>query len=452
MLTIRMQIQAIADRLAGLPGPDLPLEDFHQPWRAVYQAILEAPPEAMHGALLEALADRTDGELLVRAIYDAVPGERPKFPSLSEIAPSLPPIRWLWPGWIPRGMISLLGSVPGAGKSYLALDLAHRVLEGRPFPDGRDASSPDGAAGRDANGPDEPPRSCPHDRDASSPPGRDASSPDGSAGWTTEQPPAVIYVDAEDVPQIINQRAELWDLDTSRLYLMQPRNGDLIDLSQMEDRDHLIEMTHCLEPALIIVDSLSCISSKGENNVEDVREVLSFLNALALDAQCGLLLIHHLRKRGILTFSNALTVDDFRGSSHIIAIARSVLGLSIIQTGPEPDRNGPRRLEIIKTNLARYPAPLGVEFLSLHPTGVLLKYGPAPRPYRPPTKLDQCKSWLEERLAQAAEPLRPADLLPEAEEAGFCRTTLYNARQELGDRIRDTKGRKHRGNRWELAR
>ena len=66
-------------------------------------------------------------------------------------------------------------------------------------------------------------------------------------------------------------------------------------------------------------------------------------------------------------------------------MARSVLGLSLIQTGPEPDRNGPRRLEVVKTNLARYPEPLGVEFLSGYPAGVTLQYGPPPQAYRKPT-------------------------------------------------------------------
>jgi hypothetical protein len=406
MLTTRLQIQAIADHLAGLTQPDLPPSHFSPPWHAIYQALLAAPPDASHQALLQALADRADRDTLIDLIFAAVPGERLDFPSLHQVAPTLPPIRWLWPAWIPRGLLSLLGSVPGGGKSYLALDLARRIIGDLPFPDGAPVPTPG------AN---------------------------------------VIYVDAEDVPQVTKQRAEAWDMDTTCLYLMTPQQRPYIDFSRPPDRDRLAEMAYRLQPALVVVDSLSTISSKGENNVEDVREVLSFLNKLAQDFQCALLLVHHLRKRGLPAFTDPLTVDDFRGSTHIIAIARSVLGLSVIQTGPEPDRNGPRRLEIVKTNLGCYPPPLGVEFLPQHPAGALLQYGPPPQPYRAPTRLELCQTWLLDTLRQEGAPLAPADLLELAREAGYSRTTFYDARAALGDQIRDTKGRRRRGNKWELA-
>ena len=62
-------------------------------------------------------------------------GEPLHFPSLAEIAETLPPVRWLWHGWIPRGMVSLLG-VPGHRKSYFVLDLARTIIEGGPWPTG----------------------------------------------------------------------------------------------------------------------------------------------------------------------------------------------------------------------------------------------------------------------------------------------------------------------------
>jgi hypothetical protein len=303
-------------------------------------------------------------------------------------------------------MISLLGSVPGAGKSYLALDLARRVIAGQPFPNGAPVPQPG------AN---------------------------------------VLYVDAEDVPQIIKQRAEAWAMDTSRLYLLRPGDRPCIDLSQPRDRDQLVDMCYILRPALIVVDSLSTISSQGENNVEDVRGLLAFLNRLAQRFQCALLLIHHLRKRGILATADPLGVDDFRGSSHIIAVARLVLGLSVIQTGPRPDRNGPRRLEVVKTNLARYPESLGVQFLPAYPSGVTIQYGPSPQSYREPTKLEQTMEWLLETLQAHEEPAMPADLVEMAQQAGYGRATLYKARARLGPRIRDTDKPRSPKNRWELA-
>ena len=408
MLTQRMQIQVLADRLAGLDGQNgrARLQDFEEPWQSAYQALLEAPPEQGKQALLAALADRPDRDAILGAILAAVPGEWPAFPSLREIAATLPPIRWLWPDWIPRGMITLLGSVPGAGKSYLALDLVRRIIAGEPFPDGAPQPLPG------AN---------------------------------------VIYVDAESVPQIISERAELWRMDRSRLYLMRPLDRLFIDFGEQADRDHLVEMASRLEPALIVVDSLASISSKGENNVEDVRDLLGFLNRLALEFQCGLLLVHHLRKRGLLPLLDTLGVDDFRGSSHIIAMSRSVMGLSIVRTGPEPDRNGPRRLEIVKTNLARYPKPLGLEFKPLHPKGAWIEYSAEPpQPYRQPTKSDECAEWLVGFLHEGGA-ARPQEIIAAAEAEGFSRRTVYRARRKLGERIADMGGHKHPDNRWTLV-
>ena len=408
MLTRRMQIQALADHLAGLGNTNrrFQLQDFEEPWQSAYRAVLEAPAAQGKQALFAALADRSDRDAILGAILAAVPGEWPAFPSLHEIADTLPPIRWLWPDWIPRGMITLLGSVPGAGKSYLALDLVRRIIAGEPFPNGVPQPLPG------AN---------------------------------------VIYVDAESVPQIISERAELWQMDRSRLYLMRPMDRLFIDFGDQADRDHLVEMASQLEPALIVVDSLASISSKGENNVEDVRDLLGFLNRLALEFQCGLLLVHHLRKRGLLPMMDILTVDDFRGSSHIIAMSRSVMGLSIIRTGPEPDRNGPRRLEIVKTNLARYPEPMGMELKPLHPKGAWIEYtAEPPQPYRQPTKIDECSDWLV-CLLQEGGPLRPQEIVEQAAAEGFSRRTVYRAREKLAERIADSEGNRHPENQWIIA-
>jgi hypothetical protein len=127
------------------------------------------------------------------------------------------------------------------------------------------------------------------------------------------------------------------------------------------------------------------------------------------------------------------------------------MGLSIITTGPEPDRNGPRRLEIVKTNLARYPEPLGMELKPLHPKGVWLEYtSEPPQPYQQPTKIDECSEWLVGVLDEAG-PLRPQEIVEQAETEGFSRRTVYRARSKLGDKIVDTEGHKHPENRWTLA-
>src|SRR5436305_776759 len=44
------------------------------------------------------------------------------------------PVDWLWPGRVPRGMLTLLDGDPGLGKSSIVVDLAARVTRGWPMP------------------------------------------------------------------------------------------------------------------------------------------------------------------------------------------------------------------------------------------------------------------------------------------------------------------------------
>jgi len=365
MLTTRMQIQAIANRLAGLPatvgarGKPLKAAAFSEPWKTCWKALDKAVPGQEHSALIRAAGNFPDGERVIGAILSARPGDRlGRFLRLDELADSLPEIEWVWPGWVPRGMITLLGSAPGAGKSFVALDLARRVLQWEGFPDDlTPGPSPGTGEGRalPESCPPLPRRSC------------------VGEGWGEGQA-CVIYVDAEAVPQLLNERARSWQMEVSHLHLLLPEPGDMVDFGSAAYRDRLVDMAAELSPELIIVDSLSSVSSKSENNVEDVRTILGFLNELAQDFNSGLLLLHHLRKGSNLQLKSwELSLDDFRGSSHIVAMARSVIGLSVIPTQAGQGRNGPRKLEIIKTNLGAYPEPLGFEFEPLYPKGVRLK-------------------------------------------------------------------------------
>src|SRR5687768_5398714 len=53
---------------------------------------------------------------------------------LTEVHPEA--VDWLWPGYIPRGKLTVLDGDPGLGKSLSTLDLAARLSRGLPFPDG----------------------------------------------------------------------------------------------------------------------------------------------------------------------------------------------------------------------------------------------------------------------------------------------------------------------------
>lgn len=49
---------------------------------------------------------------------------------------ALEPVRWLWHGFLPAGMLTILGGAPGCGKTTIALSLAATVTRGGVWPDG----------------------------------------------------------------------------------------------------------------------------------------------------------------------------------------------------------------------------------------------------------------------------------------------------------------------------
>lgn len=48
----------------------------------------------------------------------------------------LEPVRWLWPGFLPAAMLTILGGAPGCGKTTIALSMAATVTTGGAWPGG----------------------------------------------------------------------------------------------------------------------------------------------------------------------------------------------------------------------------------------------------------------------------------------------------------------------------
>lgn len=396
---------------ADVPEADRRFETWPDPWRTIgliaeridnsgYGDALRSAHAGVLSAALRNYDDSQADELMARIIAAAEPVH---FPTLAEIAENLPPVTWLWEKWIPRGMLSLLGAWPGTGKSYFALDLARTTIHGGAWPDGSPV---------DATGP-------------------------------------VVYCEAEAIPQVTNQRAVQLGLDRRQLYLVMAEDGKLLDLTQVSWQDHLVDLVGAVRPRLLIVDSLTSVSSIGQNSVEETNMLLMFLVALARYGDCGLLCIHHLRKPGTGQLAlPGVTIHDFRGSSHIVAMARTILGLSVIQSGKAFSLNGPRRLDQVKSNLGPYGDPLG---LILHDDGqtARFEYGPAPTWESGDSSADTCELWLLAFLKSNG-PSRPADVVAAGEEKGYSRRTIYRARKALGDSITNTKGRQNRENHWAL--
>jgi len=208
------------------------------------------------------------------------------------------------------------------------------------------------------------------------------------------------------------------------------------NMADPNQRDSLAQQVMYHQPELLVIDAFSNISSRGENNVENVRDIMMFFTRLAQESRAGLLLIHHTRKgppfRGR---SYDFTMDDVRGSGHLIAMSRSVIGLNVVRSGPKPDQNGPRLMRLLKTNLGPFPPPLGFELVRTESGSVFLKWGPPPaETMARPSAFEACREWLQDTLRQHGE-MKPGLLAELAKEAGFSKSMLYQARNALGDRI-----------------
>ena len=416
MLTLNRQKQAVADLIHDLPV-DIDPQKFEPKHKRIWDYIdhLTAEYELDKATLLQELHrwKMADGNDDLRHIIDDIlnlnPGQKSEYPTLAQIGPTLPEIQWLWRGWIPRGYLTLLAAAPGVGKSYFALDIAYRLANGLTAPD------------------DNP--------------------------FEIDTPARIIYVDAEDFLPVLYQRVGSWQMDMTKFYPFQRPPRSIIDLADPGYQDVLIDMVYDLRPALVIVDSLSRVNRRGENSVEEVREVLDIMVQIPQSFDCSLILVHHLRKKSSNQINTPITVHDIRGSGDLIAASRSVIGMDAIQTDQNGDANGPRRLKILKTNLTQYPDPLAINFRSLpdNPDYVKLEYNRAAIfDIAPKTKTAETAEWLLDTLANG--PVAYTDLIELLdEELGYNETVLQRARKSLGLQIADTIGPKAAGNKWSIA-
>lgn len=411
MLTERIQARAIWQLLYTEDPLDVHSEDFEEPWRTIYQVAErhldsgESADEALSAAILRSTGgsgeDYWSNVNKLRHAIVNVNVVQAEFSSYDDLAKTLPPVEWLWEPWIPRGMLSLLGAWQGTGKSWFALELARIVTQGQTWPDGAPLISR------------------------------------GSA----------IYVEAEAVPRITVDRIRSMNINAGSIYPLLPDNFGMLDLTARTWQDRLTDMVDQIKPQLVIIDSLTNVSEAGQNSVEDVKNLLMYLVRLADFANCGMVVIHHLRKPagGQLTLPG-VSIHDFRGSGHITAMARTIMGLSVVQTGKQFSLNGPRRLELVKTNLGPYPTPLGLEIADVDGVKKFV-YGEAPSAET--TLRDDCGEWLLDYLADG--PQKVKAVLSAGDDAGYSRDTVYRARKTLDRQIVNTKGNRHPGNRWALA-
>jgi len=295
----------------------------------------------------------------------------------ADMAKIVGPITWDWPLWLAPGFLHLVTASTGLGKSILALRIAGCYLLGWDWPDGSPFTNKRGD---------------------------------------------VLWAEAEGAQALNLDRATHWGLPLERI--RSPLEDPLQDVSltNARHRSALAEFARSPEVRLIVLDSLSGSRAGQDENASRGLEALKFLAALARDTQKPVLVTHHLRKRGLLDpVDGEVTLDRVRGFSGITQLARVVWALD------KPARSeGPLRLRVIKSNIGRFPAPLGMEI----DEAANVHFTEAPDVANRPSALEEAATFLQDLLANG--PVKADVIFEEAEKAGIASATLRRAKTALG--------------------
>lgn len=217
-------------------------------------------------------------------------------------------VRWLWPGRIPLGKLTMLDGDPGLGKSLMTLDLAARVSTGKPMP-------------------------------------RETVPADG--------PSAVVILTAEDgLRDTVRPRLDALGADVSMVHAVVGVRAEGVDASVTfpVDLSALGVTVTELDAKLVVIDPFMAFIGDGVNTRidHDVRRLLAPLARLAETTGAAVLVVRHLNKSLV---GSAL----YRGGGSIAFIGAARAGLLVARDPDDPEK---RVLAVTKMNLAPEPPSL----------------------------------------------------------------------------------------------
>lgn len=276
-------------------------------WRSATRALV-----GMGYGVPETVTPITEGvnELQDRPIVKAV---EPEPGSWATIAEALSQVRWLWPQWLAQGFLHLVVGESGKGKSSVLLRLAGTFTEGWDWPDGTPFVG----------------ERC-----------------------------SILWAEAESAQALNVARQIAWGMSASRILTPFPNALQDWDVNRPDHRRALEVAARRPDVGLVIVDSLSgACGGKCDENSTDMLRLVKWLATLARNLQKPVVVSHHLRKKGLIDGTGTeVTLDRIRGSSAITQMCRLAWAIDA------PDKREPDklRLSVIKSNLAKFPTPLGL--------------------------------------------------------------------------------------------
>jgi energy-coupling factor transporter ATP-binding protein EcfA2 len=376
--------------------------------------MVELPGLPDKGDLSDWLNAGGTKEELLRLVEAATPLPEPKSaPGGETTTPTLPvarrladveakPIRWLWPGRIARGKVSMLAGHPGLGKSQVTASLAAIVSTGGRWP---------------------------------------------VDGTPCERGSALILSAEDDPADTIRPRLEAAGADLNRCHVLEAAwagydaRGEVVsrpfsletDLGQLEALlDHLGDV------ALVVIDPISAyLGATDSHRNSEVRGLLAPLSVLAGRHGAAVVCVNHLNQTG---GSDALL--RVVGSIAFTAAARAAYLVAEDAERPE------RRLFLpLKNNLAeggtglafrveghQLPGGIDTSRVSWDSEPVTMTANEALRTAAEAgeerSAVRDAKEFLEELLADGSLPSK--QVRSEADQAGLTWATVRRAQQALG--------------------
>lgn len=334
--------------------------------------------------------------------------EEPVLLPLNTVRPE--PVRWLWPGRIPLGKITVLDGDPGLGKSLITLHVAACVSTG-------------------------------------------AAMPDGSIGDVRE-PAGVVLLSAEDDPaDTLRPRLDSAGADVSRVVMLTGiRTGECERMPSLGALSSIEQAIARTDARLVIIDPIMAYLPAGTDahRDQDIRSLLAPLAQLAARTGVAVVIIRHLNKR-----SGGSPLYRGGGSIGIVGAARC--GLLVARDPDDPD--GQRRIvAVTKSNLAPEAPALAYridgsgtaprlvwEGTTSHTAAELVAERADEDGQR--GALVEARAWLTEMLARGPQAAR--DVQRAAREAGIAEQTLRRARESVARVRRVGSGSSQRWM-WEL--
>ena len=211
-------------------------------------------------------------------------------------AVTLEPVRWLWPGYLPAAMLTILGGAPGCGKTTIALSLAATVTRGGVWPSGSRCS----------------------------------------------QAGDVVIWSGEDANAVTASRLVASGADMSRVHFIDGITGG--DGEAFDPGRDMLLLESTLEKLpnarLLILDPIVSAVSGDSHKGAEVRRSLQPVVALGQRLGCAVLGITHFSKGT----SGRDPVERVTGSIAFAALARLVLVAAKVKADDADGDNEPRRV------------------------------------------------------------------------------------------------------------